>query len=309
MSQRAVLLATTMLSGIAGAMFFSPVAGRAADTSVTAPFLKAPPMELPPPAVDGINFKFDGLGGTIANRSLYGSQGAVAIPLGGQYGLQVDGAAGSFDDRFFGSTAGHLFWRDPRAGLAGAYASYTDWKSPVGSVFVAKYGGEGALYLGRWTAEGVAGVEGGSNRTGTVGPFIDTINVKTRFFDEARIAYYLTDNLKLAVGHAFTGGKHAATVGGEWSFAAGGGRMASLFAEGRFGDHNDNGVWGGLRIYFGQHDKSLIRRNREDDPVTDLPNNLFAFTNPFGQTSVPPAAPTTPVCPAGEVFFHGHCIS
>jgi hypothetical protein len=308
MSRRATLLATTMFSGMVGALGFAPTVGRAADMPVMTPLLKAPPLEQAPPAVDGINFKVDGLGGSIANRSLYGSQGAVAIPLGGQFGLQVDGAGGSFDSRFFGATAGHLFWRDPRVGLAGAYGSYTDWKSPIGNVFVTKYGGEGALYLGRWTAEGVAGVESGSNKTATVGAFIDTINVKTRFFDEARLAYYITDNLKFSVGHAFTGGRHAATAGGEWSFAAGGGRMASLFAEGRFGEHNNHGVWGGLRIYFGQHDKPLIRRNREDDPVTDLPNSLFAFTNPFGQTSVPPAK-TTPTCPAGEVFLGGHCTS
>jgi len=62
-----------------------------------------------------------------------------------------------------------------------------------------------------------------------------------------------------------------------------------------------------LRSYFGQHDKSLIRRNREDDPVTDLPNSLFAFTNGLGQKSVPPAA-TTPTCPVGEVFLGGHCV-
>src|ERR1700731_4176730 len=97
------------------------------------------PVAAQPFAVDGFNVKVDGLGGSIANRSLYGSQGAVAIPLGGQFGLQIDGAAGNFDNRFFGSTAGHLFWRNPMVGLAGLYASYTDWKSVVGSVHVSKY--------------------------------------------------------------------------------------------------------------------------------------------------------------------------
>ena len=171
-------------------------------------------------AVDGFNVKLDGLGGSIANRSLYGSQGAVAIPLGGQYGLQIDGAAGNFDNRFFGSTAGHAFWRNPAVGLAGFYSSYTQWNSIVGNVHVAKYGGEGALYLGQWTAEGAAGVESGSNRTATVGTFIDTINVKTRFFDQVSLAYYLNDNLKLSIGHAYTAGRSALTAGGEWSFAA-----------------------------------------------------------------------------------------
>ena len=100
------------------------------------------------------------------------------------------------------------------------------------------------------------------------------------------------------------------TAGGEWSFAAGSGRMASLFAEGRFGEGNNHGVWGGLRIYFGQRDKTLIRRNREDDPEPDLPSNLFPLIDGLGQTSVPPASkgPTTPTCPPGEIFVGGVCI-
>ncbi len=44
------------------------------------------------------------------------------------------------------------------------------------------------------------------------------------------------------------------------------GIMASLFAEGRIGEDDYHGVWGGVRFYFGQHDKTLIRRHREDDP-------------------------------------------
>jgi hypothetical protein len=43
--------------------------------------------------------------------------------------------------------------------------------------------------------------------------------------------------------------------------------VAALFAEGRLGQENFHGVWGGLRFYFGQKDKTLIRRNREDDPA------------------------------------------
>jgi hypothetical protein len=305
MSGRASLLSTTMLSGLVGAFFLAPTIVPAADLRVSAATAPSP-VAAQPFAVDGFNVKLDGLGGSIANRSLYGSQGAVAIPLG-QFGLQMDGAAGNFDNRFFGSTAGHAFWRNPAVGLAGFYSSYTQWNSIVGNVHVAKYGGEGALYLGQWTAEGAAGVESGSNRTATVGTFIDTINVKTRFFDQVSLAYYLNDNLKLSIGHAYTAGRSALTAGGEWSFAAGSGRMASLFAEGRFGEGNNHGVWGGLRIYFGQRDKTLIRRNREDDPVMDLPSNLFPLIDGFGQTSVP-KGPTTPTCPPGEVFFGGVCV-
>jgi|SRR5262249_41169606 hypothetical protein len=43
--------------------------------------------------------------------------------------------------------------------------------------------------------------------------------------------------------------------------------MASLFTEGWIGEHGNNAVPAGLRVYFGQHDKSLIDRHRQDDPT------------------------------------------
>ena len=43
--------------------------------------------------------------------------------------------------------------------------------------------------------------------------------------------------------------------------------MTSLFVEGRAGEGSFHGVWGGVRFYFGQKDKTLIRRHREDDPT------------------------------------------
>ena len=43
--------------------------------------------------------------------------------------------------------------------------------------------------------------------------------------------------------------------------------MASLFTEGWIGEHGNNAVRAGLRVYFGQHDKSLIDHHRQDDPT------------------------------------------
>jgi hypothetical protein len=56
-------------------------------------------------------------------------------------------------------------------------------------------------------------------------------------------------------------------LGAEHGFALGGGRMASLFAAAAFSEAGHNVVHGGLRIYFGQHDKTLIDRHRQDDPA------------------------------------------
>jgi hypothetical protein len=78
-----------------------------------------PPQQMP--AVDGINAKIDGYGGGAnGSNGFYGTSGSLSVPLGQQWGLQLDGDVGS--DRGIGyySGAGHLFWRDPSIGLLGA---------------------------------------------------------------------------------------------------------------------------------------------------------------------------------------------
>src|SRR5262249_62171647 len=79
------------------------------------------------------------------------------------------------------------------------------------------------------------------------------------------VAYYVTDDFKLSIGHVYTIGRNVLTLGSEYGFALGGGRMASLFADGFIGETGLYTVRGGLRIYFGQRDKTLINRNRQDD--------------------------------------------
>jgi hypothetical protein len=47
--------------------------------------------------------------------------------------------------------------------------------------------------------------------------------------------------------------------------------MAALFVCGILGESNTNSVRAGLRIYFGQRDKTLMDRSRQDDPTTYFP--------------------------------------
>lgn len=217
-------------------------------------------------AVDGINGKVAGLGGSFANKGVYGALGSVSLPLGCEFGVQIDALGGSFDKRFLGAGAGHLFWRDPAKALLGAYGSYTYWNQ-VGGVRIGHVGPEAEMYLGRWTLRGLAGVEFGNTASGTIGSLIQTYDIKTRFFDQVNLTYYLQDNFNLSVGHRYLGGKHALALGGEYGIPMNHGVMASLFAEARIGESTFHGVWGGMRFYFGQKDKTLIRRHREDDPI------------------------------------------
>ena len=69
------------------------------------------------------------------------------------------------------------------------------------------------------------------------------------------------------------------------------GIMGALFAEGRIGEDDFQGVWGGIRFYFGQKDKSLIRRHREDDPY-DWGSDFGGASNTGSTTTTPPACLT-----------------
>lgn len=264
------------------------------------------------PAVDGLNAKVDGLAGSLARHDLYGSQASVSFPLGRWLGVQIDGAGGTLDGRAFGSAAGHLFLRNPATGLIGVYVSHTYWDR-FGGVAATQAAGEIELYWGRLTLQGIAGVEFGSSAsrsatttsirpaaTGVAGAIttttaLDIIDVETRFIDQLNLKYYLTENWGAYVGHRHLGGENALALGTELALPLGGGVMTSGFVEARLGSDAFEGIWGGLRFYFGRRDKSLIRRHREDDPIQwDTLNAITNNENPSTSTTITPIPPTTP---------------
>jgi hypothetical protein len=163
-----------------------------------------------------------------------------------------------------------VFWRDPSIGLVGAYGSYSHWNGvggivPLTGANISHFAAEGEYYWGRWTFGGLAGYET-VRVSAPVVAGLPPFSIPNRFFDSIRASYYVTDNFKLSLGHIYTIGRNGLSLGAEYGFALGGGRMAALFAQGVIGEGGTNIVLGGLRIYFGQRDKALIDRNRQDDP-------------------------------------------
>jgi hypothetical protein len=220
------------------------------------------------PAVDGINGKIAGYGGgENHSNGFYGTVGSLSVPLAQQWGLQLDGDLGSDSGIGYQRGATHLFWRDPSIGLLGGYVSYlhdNKFNDAVLGQFgenTAHFAAEGEYYWTRWTVRGLAGVE-----TVTINSGVPHPSVPNRFFDDVLVAYYVTDNFELSAGHEYTFGTHFLTLRAEHGFALGGGAMASLFANGWIVEGGDSGALAGLRIYFGQHDKSLMDRHRQDDP-------------------------------------------
>jgi hypothetical protein len=180
-------------------------------------------------------------------------------------GVQIDGGVTENSANTVASRgAGHLFWRNPSIGLLGAYGFYSHVTGNIIGTNISRFAAEGEYYLSRWTLRGLAGYETVRLDAPSVGP-----GIPNRFFDSVSASYYVTDNFKLSIEHRYCIGRHKLTLGGEHGFALGGGRMASLFAAARFAEGGDNAVLGGVRLYFGQRDKTLIDRNRQDDPEDD----------------------------------------
>jgi hypothetical protein len=106
----------------------------------------------------------------------------------------------------------------------------------------------------------------------------------------------------LSIGHRHTAGLNAGALGFEYGVPLGRGMMSAVFAEGRVGEQNFKGIWGGVKFYFGQRDKTLIARHRQDDPDIPPPDTMFTITG--NQSS----APVPLSCPPGEIISEGRCV-
>lgn len=206
-------------------------------------------------AVSAPNAKFGAFGGSIDSVTGAGLFGAYTVPLDRQWGAQIDGLAGSGGGDPFWGAAGHLFWRDPSQGLLGVYGSWVSWSGAGANV--GKIGVEGEWYNGPWSVEGNI-VEQSGTFSGLAG--------------EATVAFYAQPNFRLEGGYRFLQGiGNIGSVGGEWQANNSG---MSLFANGNFGESGYSTIVGGLKFYTGAP-KTLIDRNRKDDPGVTLPLDLF----------------------------------
>ena len=165
---------------------------------------------------------------------------------------------------FVGQVGGHLFWRNPETALFGVYGEFVSRDNPSWDTW--RVGVQGEVYLGNVSLEGIVGYEDTNFPTG--------ISDAEDVFAYADVAYYFTDDFRVAGGYRRLDGRDIGALGMEYQLQSsllGGG--TSLFAEWRVGTDEYAAVWGGVRIYLGQ-DKSLIRRHREDDPGTTGDDNL-----------------------------------
>lgn len=218
------------------------------------------------PAVSGPNGKISVEGGSYDDEGAGIALGSFAVPLGPSFGLQADGALGTIDGDVMGGGGLHLFTRDPSHYLLGVYGSYHTWDS----IDIWRLAGEGELYLGRFTLSGLAGYE-----SVEVPSLSDGLEVLTpddkHFFGQGDASYYVTDDFKVSAGYRYLNETSFGSAGAEYLFRGHEVPM-SLFARGNFGDDDYTSITGGLKVYLsGDTNKSLIDRNRRDDPENYLP--------------------------------------
>ena len=250
------------------------------------------------PAVDGVNGKVQVYGGAGQGNSVSisgfpglspaqsqtvwkgigGATGTITVPIGHSFGAQIDLGSGAFGNSALGAAGGHLFWRDPDKGLIGAYGDGLLLGDKVGSgVWTAA--GEFESYMGRFTGRAIIGVQGASYYTAGLSPFEvhsyggrSAFTVPEYFTDIVEAKFYPIDDLALSVGHIYSFGRNAVTGEVEYLLPQfrGGNIAPSVYVAGAYGWNNSSNIMAGIRVYFGNHDKTLIRRQREDDPVARI---------------------------------------
>ena len=233
------------------------------------------------PAVSALNGKFEFDAGALSLPSpgfVGRAAGTLTVPLGSQFGLQVDLSAATAPG-FSTSAALHLFTRDPQSYLIGGTLGVV--RTPGALALAA--GPEAELYFDRWTIEAWGGVSYVRPTTGTdrIAPFA-----------RADLAYYPDDNWRLSLGLSHFDGYGAVHFGSEYLLDGFSLPMA-LTAEARVGQDGAIRALGGIRFYLGAPSKSLIRRHREDDPV-DRGASLYGSLGARPSATVPrPASGTT----------------
>jgi hypothetical protein len=202
--------------------------------------------------------------------------GSATMPISHEFGFQADTALGTHDGNPVSGIGGHLFWRDPSTGLVGLTGSYlninNNRSNPDKSV--TRFGGEGEYYAGPFTLALTSGYQNGSN-------------VADGFYGSATGYWYADDNLRLGIGATNDPQiKTAGIASIEYQPNAASMSGMTFFADASAGGRYDTTTANvGIRFYFGAGDKSLKLRNREDDPVINLPaSSIDSATTTSGQT-------------------------
>lgn len=272
------LLRSALLGSVFALPFITVV--RAADLVLYSPEpIAEQDTDLMLPAVSGINGKLEVSGGfqrtpgtTIGHARVNGS---LSIPVTERFGLQGDLAAFNSPSGIGVAGAVHAFTRDPSFYLLGVTGGVV--RVPGGTLF--GIGPEAELYMGQFTIEAWGGY---ANLNYDDVALADL----SGGFAIVDFAYYITDDFRVSLGGSHVLGYNQLRLGTEYqvtNFDI----PFSVTGEGRFGQDGNFVATIGLKHYFGDPDKALIDRHRQDDP----PDRPLDFYEAAG--NLPFVTPTT----------------
>lgn len=220
------------------------------------------------PAVSGVNGKLELDFGGLSDPagSIVRGGASLSVPLGQSFGLQGDLSIGSIDGDWSVGGALHAFTRDPSSYLLGVTAGVV----VADGSRLAAAGPEAELYLDRISLEGWAG-------WAAIEYDDAALTDENGFFAMGDIAYYATDDWRISLGGDSILGRESLNIATEYQFA-GLGVPLSGTGEVRAYDTGAYSVKVGIKGYFGDPDKSLIERHRQDDP----PNRALDLFNAGG---------------------------
>jgi rubrerythrin len=215
------------------------------------------------PAVSGPNGKLElSLGAvTDPDNAMFRAAGSVSLPVGDAFGVQGDLAFETIGGDWAMGGALHAFTRDPSSYLFGVTAGIV----VAEGAWLAGIGPEAELYLDRISLEGWAGWAALEYED----PMLTDEN---GFFVIGDLAWYPTDDWRLSVGGASVLGRQSLRLATEYQLADFGLPFSGT-GEVRAYDTGGLSAKIGIKGYFGDRDKSLIDRHRQDDPpnrVLDL---------------------------------------
>lgn len=217
------------------------------------------------PAVSGLNGKLEAAGGYVEdldNGGRFQGVGSLSLPLGCLFGAQIDVGGGDLDGTDFWGVGGHFFIRDPESHLLGVHAQYVD----LDGFDIFRIGLESEFYLGNVTLSAFAGYE-------------DAESLSDDLVSNVELAYYLTEDFKVSGGYRRFLDIDAGAFGFE--FQPGFGFPMSFFADAMIGSDDYTSIMGGIRIFFGGDDKTLMARHRQDDPP-----HLFNLLRQVGNAGI-----------------------
>lgn len=223
------------------------------------------------PAVSAPNVKLDVVGGALGGGPAALGSFTGTVPLGHDFGFQLDGAIGTADRDARGGLGGHVFYRDPETFMLGATAMWSRLGGPHHDVesTIRRVGAEAEFYLGDYTFQPSGGLQ---NDHG------DTTGYATLGF-----VYYPTDNLALGTSLGGFANSRALQVGFEYQpFDET--PISFLFDTG-IDNMGPGFVLAGLRYSFGGPSKTVKGRDRYDDPF-----NIVRYMNTVGAAAIAASA-------------------